>query len=111
MGVHVTFLPPYGYSSLIAYRRTACSSFPSVPALDVVLWFGLSLGDHSPTATTAPSLSAIHIYLHHKHNRSEMVAVLGPYEALPYYIHTVTCRMVRVTNKMNSRSVDWIYYS
>jgi hypothetical protein len=23
-----------------------------------------------------------------KHNRSEMVAVLGPYEALPYYIHT-----------------------
>jgi hypothetical protein len=22
-----------------------------------------------------------------KHNRSEMVAVLGPYEALPYYIH------------------------
>jgi hypothetical protein len=23
-----------------------------------------------------------------KHNRSEMVAVLGPFEALPYYIHT-----------------------
>jgi hypothetical protein len=23
-----------------------------------------------------------------KHNRSEMVVVLGPYEALPYYIHT-----------------------
>jgi hypothetical protein len=23
-----------------------------------------------------------------KHDRSEMVAVLGPYEALPYYIHT-----------------------
>jgi hypothetical protein len=28
-----------------------------------------------------------------KHNRSEMVAVLGPYEALPYYIHTyIRCR-------------------
>jgi hypothetical protein len=25
--------------------------------------------------------------VHFKHNRSEMVAVLGPYEALPYYIH------------------------
>jgi hypothetical protein len=24
----------------------------------------------------------------YKHNRSEMVAVLGPNEALPYYIHT-----------------------
>jgi hypothetical protein len=23
-----------------------------------------------------------------KHNRSGMVAVLGPFEALPYYIHT-----------------------
>jgi hypothetical protein len=28
------------------------------------------------------------IFLAIKHNRSEMVAVLGPYEALPYYIHT-----------------------
>jgi hypothetical protein len=26
----------------------------------------------------------------YKHNRSEMVAVLGPNEALPYYIHTYT---------------------
>jgi hypothetical protein len=25
-----------------------------------------------------------------KHNRSEMVTVLGPYEALPYYIHIHT---------------------
>jgi hypothetical protein len=24
-----------------------------------------------------------------KHNRSEMVVVLGPFEALPYYIHTL----------------------
>jgi hypothetical protein len=31
----------------------------------------------------------IHTYLGIlvKHNRSDMVAVLGPYEALPYYIH------------------------
>jgi hypothetical protein len=28
------------------------------------------------------------VYIEGKHNRSEMVAVLGPYEALPYYIHT-----------------------
>jgi hypothetical protein len=27
------------------------------------------------------------LLLYSKHNRSEMVAVLGPYEALPYYIH------------------------
>jgi hypothetical protein len=27
--------------------------------------------------------------LFHKHNRSEIVAVLGPFEALPYYIHTL----------------------
>jgi hypothetical protein len=26
--------------------------------------------------------------LRRKHNKSEMVAVLGPYVALPYYIHT-----------------------
>jgi hypothetical protein len=26
-----------------------------------------------------------------KHNRSEMVAVLRPNEALPYYIHTYSC--------------------
>jgi hypothetical protein len=26
-----------------------------------------------------------------KHNRSEMVTVLGPFEALPYYIHTCLC--------------------
>jgi hypothetical protein len=26
--------------------------------------------------------------IYNKHNRSEMVAVLGPFEALPYYIHT-----------------------
>jgi hypothetical protein len=32
-----------------------------------------------------------------KHNRSERVAVLGPYEALPYYIHT--CESLPVSEK------------
>jgi hypothetical protein len=32
----------------------------------------------------------------YKHNRSEMVAVLGPYEALPYYIHTSQLTKSRV---------------
>jgi hypothetical protein len=30
----------------------------------------------------------VHITFHFKHNRSGMVAVLGPFEALPCYIHT-----------------------
>jgi hypothetical protein len=33
-------------------------------------------------------LSLVRITEELKHNRSEMVAVLGPLEALPYYIHT-----------------------
>jgi hypothetical protein len=35
------------------------------------------------------------LYLIHKHNRSEMVAVLGPFEALPYYIHTYLIHKIR----------------
>jgi hypothetical protein len=35
----------------------------------------------------------------HKHNRSEMVAVLGPFEALPYYIHTYPpTHWIQITN-------------
>jgi hypothetical protein len=30
----------------------------------------------------------------YKHNRSEIVAVLGPYEALPYYTYSVCIRCV-----------------
>jgi hypothetical protein len=34
------------------------------------------------------SVGLTKVYSKGKHNRSEMVAVLGPNEALPYYIHT-----------------------
>jgi hypothetical protein len=34
-------------------------SFLKIPARGVFLWVVLSCGDHSPTATTAPSLSAL----------------------------------------------------
>jgi hypothetical protein len=40
-----------------------------------------------------------------KHNRSEMVAVLGPYEALPYYI-LYTYMTALVYERM-----DWIHVS
>jgi hypothetical protein len=32
-----------------------------------------------------------HLLAYCKHNRSEMVAVLGPFEALPYYILLAYC--------------------
>jgi hypothetical protein len=35
-----------------------------------------------------PSTKTLHIVSYIKHNRSGMVAVLGPFEALPCYIHT-----------------------
>jgi hypothetical protein len=40
--------------------------------------------DQSNDASTAASMSSRRL----KHNRSGMVAVLGSFEALPYYIHT-----------------------
>jgi hypothetical protein len=51
-----------------------------------------------------------------KHNRSGMVAVLGPFEALPYYIHTSPSVGVRIGawdmvlyNKNGSRvSTIWL---
>jgi hypothetical protein len=45
------------------------------------------------TGSTSVSLKYIQKVLD-KHNRSEMVAVLGPLEALPYYIHiSKRCRI------------------
>jgi hypothetical protein len=35
--LHATSLPPYGYSSQIAYRRTAISSFPSAVLVTSVI--------------------------------------------------------------------------
>jgi hypothetical protein len=56
---HVTLLPSYGCSSRIAYRFITVPSFPRFLLRDVFLWLGISHGDHSPTATTAPSLMAL----------------------------------------------------
>jgi hypothetical protein len=49
-----------------------------------------------------PHCFRIHVQIYRlvfKHNRSEMVAVLGPYEALPYYIHTVCSHRCFQTSK------------
>jgi hypothetical protein len=40
-----------------------------------------------------------------KHNRSEMVAVLEPYEALPYYIHTYFGYLVELHKHDNTGGV------
>jgi hypothetical protein len=56
MGLHATWLPPYGYSSVRAYRHTP------ICACDVCEWSRLPspwLGSHDdyfPTAPAAPSL-------------------------------------------------------
>jgi hypothetical protein len=42
----------------------------------------------SYTASNGSAIMNCELGMIQKHNRSEMVAVLGPYEALPYYIHT-----------------------
>jgi hypothetical protein len=38
-----------------------------------------------------------------KHNRSDMVAVLGPFEALPYYIHTYIVMLCEHARKCCNR--------
>jgi hypothetical protein len=47
-----------------------------------------------------------------KHNRSEMVAVLGPYEALPYYIHTYMLILIAYfplisTDRIENEKMRW----
>jgi hypothetical protein len=39
-----------------------------------------------------------------KHNRSEIVAVLGPIEALPYHIHTYIYSMWKITENISQES-------
>jgi hypothetical protein len=41
-------------------------------------------------------LEGVLLHTYKRHNRSEMVAVLGPYEALSYYIHTYILEGVAV---------------
>jgi hypothetical protein len=52
-------------------------------------WLQLDEGDTGFQLLTEEKITAdILLFIYFvKHNRSEMVAVLGPYEALPYYIH------------------------
>jgi hypothetical protein len=84
MSIHVTLLPPSGYSSRIAYRHTAISSFPRAVFATSVSPSRCSfflLGVYSPTATTAPSImlpfpsnsliscEPVHVYYHYPRPR------------------------------------------
>jgi hypothetical protein len=48
------------------------------------------------------SILTVSIRHNEKHNRSGMVAVLGPFEALPYYIHTyiATTKLMQFRRKL-----------